>query len=140
MSSFPSKSEGSQPSSSGMFSSFPSSVPKPSQAETNPADAAASKPSTGSAGTAKAGSAFGSMSLLGSSLFSTGLESRAGPAQTEVQAKINEEPDYAAILAAFYQTHNPSKSGDAKKMVEKYKVREDVLIFLLCLVRSMAHT
>jgi hypothetical protein len=75
--------------------------------------------------TAKTDSAFGSMSLLGSSLFSTGLESRVGTAQAEVQPKSNEEPDYVAILTAFYQAHNPSKTGDAKKMVEKYKVRKE---------------
>jgi hypothetical protein len=134
-SSFPSKSAaGSQPSSSGLFSSFPSSVTKSSQAqaETKAADTEESTSSMGAAEAAKSGSAFGSMSMLGSSLFSSGLESRAGTALAEVQPKSHEEPDYAAILAAFYQTHNPTKVGDAKKMLEKYKVRKYLVFFLFC--------
>jgi hypothetical protein len=136
MSSFPSKSAaGSQPSSSGLFTSFPSSATKSSkpQAETRATDTEASSSNMGAAETAKSGSAFGSMSMLGSSLLSSGLESRAGTTQSDVQPRSNEGPDYPAILTAFYQTHNPTKVGDAKKMLEKYKVRKDAASFFVCL-------
>lgn len=42
------------------------------------------------------------------------------------------EPDYAALLTAFYEEHNPNKVGSVPTALKKYKVRFPLLVLLVC--------
>ena len=123
-------------------------APKPFSAHGSTGAATAIKPKSSSAGDKAASanpssdkgngsnnavSAFGGMTGLGDSLFSSGTTSDS--IATAPQAKLtssttlprSNEPDYEGIMTTFYQKHNPGKVLEIKKTLEKYKVRSSRL-------------